>query len=222
MTREELLKQVKAQLGTFKLTSLSERTINEELDDVLEDFGEDEEKNSTIVTKVAKRLKRMEGNLHADVSTEVEEFRKNYKPNKTNKPEGDENGEKDDKYDELLKKFNDLEGKLKADEAKKQKDAALNKIRSGLKGKFNEAGIECKDYFVNAALSKLEIPEENADFNSLIENAEKLYNSELKSAGIETGKPHTGGGNFGSDEQDEDFKDIANIRHRSNPQADKK
>ena len=63
MTREELLALVNKELGSTKLT-ISEKTINEELDDVLEDFGEDEAVNAKLVTKVTNRLKCKIGRAH--------------------------------------------------------------------------------------------------------------------------------------------------------------
>jgi ElaB/YqjD/DUF883 family membrane-anchored ribosome-binding protein len=71
MTREELLALVNKEVDTTKFKELSQKTINEELDDVLEDFGDDEEANSKLVTKLANRLKRINGNLHKNISDEV-------------------------------------------------------------------------------------------------------------------------------------------------------
>ena len=76
MEREELKELVNKALGSTQL-KLSERTINEELDDVLGDFGDNEEANTKLVERVANRLKRMDGNLHADVSKEVREYKEN-------------------------------------------------------------------------------------------------------------------------------------------------
>ena len=71
MTREELLELTNKEVDTTKFKSLSQKTINEELDDVLEDFGDDEEANSKLVTKLANRLKRMDGHLHINVSDAI-------------------------------------------------------------------------------------------------------------------------------------------------------
>lgn len=229
MTREELFGKVKAELGDYQLTSLKERTINEELDDVLEDFGDDEEANSKIVTRVANRLKRMEGNLHADVAEQVNEYKKNYKPKQKPKQDEEEGHKKpkaddgDSKYNELLERFNKMEQALKESEARKQKDAVLGQVKNGLKGKFSDADMSCNEYFLNAALSKVEIPEEDADVASLIEKAEKLYNAEIKAAGVRIGAPRSGGDNMdGNDDDEDDFSDIANLRKRYNPSADTK
>ena len=45
MNREELRELVTKELGSTQL-KLSERTINEELDDVLDDFGDNDEANA--------------------------------------------------------------------------------------------------------------------------------------------------------------------------------
>ena len=71
MTVEELLSLVNKEVDTTKFRSLSQKTINEELNDVLDEFGDDEAANAKIVTKVANRLKRMDGNLHKNVSDEI-------------------------------------------------------------------------------------------------------------------------------------------------------
>ena len=111
MTREELLNLVNKEADTTKFTSLSQKTINEELDDVLEDFGDDEEANSKIVTKLANRLKRMDGNLHKNVSDEMKKNRAEAERKK--KKEEDERqkqgeGNVDDRYQALEDKLNKL------------------------------------------------------------------------------------------------------------------
>ena len=60
MTREELLTLVNGKVNTTSFISLSQKTIEEELDDVLDELGDDEEVNDRIVTKLANRLKRMD------------------------------------------------------------------------------------------------------------------------------------------------------------------
>ena len=75
MTVEELLSLVNKEVDTTKFKALSQKTINEELNDVLDEFGDDEAANAKIVTKVANRLKRMDGNLHKNVSDEIKKSR---------------------------------------------------------------------------------------------------------------------------------------------------
>lgn len=195
MEREELLGLVNAELGDTQLT-LSERTINEELDDSLADFGDDEEANKGIVTKIASRLRRMDGNLHSDVSKQVEDYKKNYKPTPKPKPVL---RKIEDEESEALKEMRAELAALKAEsEARKKgekRENTLKEVRMGLEEKFDKAGMKTNGFFMRGVLNKLDIPEEGADIDALVTKAEKLYNADMKEAGIEPDqKPHFGGG----------------------------
>lgn len=239
MTREELLAKVNAELGGNKLT-LSERTINEELDDSLGDFGDDEAANAKLVTRIANRLKRMEKNLHTDISKEVEDYKKNYKPEddpdkkkSKKKSKSKDDDDDDDKKDDddmpawakkLADELNKEREERKAEKAERDKRNLLNAVEKGLKDKFEASELVLKPYFVKAALSKLNIPEKDADVSTLIGEAEKLYNSEIKDAGIDFGQPSAGGGgSVGTHKEDEhEFDDIAKRRARYNPNPEPK
>lgn len=231
MTREELLAKVNAELGGNKLT-LSERTVNEELDDSLGDFGEDEAANAKLVTRIANRLKRMEKNLHTDISKEVEEYKKNYRPKPSEKNPEHKEGEQAEEEEEKVPKWaQELKAKLeedqnarKAEKAERDKRNLLNAVEKGLKDKFEASELVLKPYFVKAALSKLNIPEKDADVSTLVGEAEKLYNSEIKDAGIDFGQPSAGGGgSVGTHKEDEhEFDDIAKRRARYNPNPEPK
>lgn len=230
MTREELLILVNKELGSTKLT-ISEKTINEELDDVLEDFGEDEASNAKLVTKVANRLKRMDGNLHSDVSQQVKEYKKKARERKKAKgtEPDDEDPNDDDTLDEedMPEWAKKLMGEVRKErEAREQKEAAdakkalVNSIKEGLKAKFEKANIPLNSFFVKTALDKLEIPDSDADVKELIGKAEVLYNADLKEAGISPDtKPRSGGsGAGGTGTVDEhEFDDVAAIRSRHKP-----
>ena len=116
MTREELLALVNKEVDTTKFKELSQKTIDEELDDVLEDFGDDEEANSKLVTKLANRLKRINGNLHKNISDEVKkskeeaERKKKEEEEERKRKEAKKGDDPDDKYSKLLEK---LEGRQK-------------------------------------------------------------------------------------------------------------
>lgn len=220
MTREELLALVNGKLSGVKLT-LSEKTINEELDDVLEDFGEDSEANDKLVEKIANRLKRMDGNLHADVSQQVKDYKKKAKERqaKQNKDDNPDDGPDDEpdeeKIPKYLKKFMDDfysdRDERKQKEATDAKNALIDSVKKGLKAKFEKAGLEINGFFAKTALSRLEIPEENADVASLVARAEVLYNEDIKAAGyVPDSKPHSGGGGGSNDTIDEhEFDDVA-------------
>lgn len=226
MDREELRVLVTKNLGSTQL-KLSERTINEELDDVLDDFGDNEEANAKLVSKLTNRLKRMDGNLHADVSKEVKEYKENAE--KKRKEEGNgENGKEsgNDNDSEALKLVKELKAELdaernarKQEQAERAKNATRESVRNGLKDKFEKAGLKLNSFFAKSALEKLDIPDEGVDITSLIERAEKLYNADIKEAGVEIGKPHAGG-NVGRKEEKEDWSDVSGIVGRYHPKTE--
>ena len=227
MEREELKELVNKSLGSTQL-KLSERTINEELDDVLGDFGDNEEANAKLVERVANRLKRMDGNLHDDVSKEVKEYKENAEKKQK---EGNEGGSKKNENNEgseseIMKELKNLRAELdeernarKQEQTERAKHATMDSVRKGLREKFENAGLKINDFFAKSALSKLEIPSENVDLKSLVEKAERLYNADIKEAGIEIGKPHAGG-NGGGKEEKEDWSDVSGIVGRHNPKTE--
>ena len=215
MTREELLELTNKEVDTTKFKSLSQKTINEELDDVLEDFGDDEEVNSKLVTKLANRLKRMDGNLHKNVSDEIKkskedaERKKKEEEEERKRKEAVKDDNPDDKYSKLLEKLEALERANAERDKKAARKATIESVKAGLKDKFDKANLEMKNYFLNAAIAKLEIPDEDADIDDLVSKAEKIYTAEYKEATGENGIPAKGqrssGG--GSSTDDEKFMD---------------
>lgn len=215
MTREELLALVNKEVDTTKFKSLSQKTINEELDDVLEDFGDDEAANAKLVTKLAKRLKRMDGNLHKNVSDEIKkskeeaERKKKEEEEERKRREANKDDDPDDKYSKLLEKLEALEKANAERDKKAARKATIESVKAGLKDKFDKANLEMKNYFLNAAIAKLEIPDEDADIDDLVSKAEKIYTAEYKEATGENGIPakgqRTSGG--GSSTDDEKFMD---------------
>ena len=215
MTREELLALVNKEVDTTKFKELSQKTINEELDDVLEDFGDDEAANAKLVTKLANRLKRINGNLHKNISDEV----------KKSKEEEEGKTGSDDKYDELLKEIKALKEANAERDKKAARKATIESVKAGLKDKFDKANLEMKNYFLNAAIAKLEIPDEDADIDDLVSKAEKIYTAEYKEATGENGIPAKGqrssGG--GSSTDDDKFMDeVAERRKKRYGGGDKK
>lgn len=215
MTREELLALVNKEVDTTKFKSLSQKTINEELDDVLEDFGDDEAANAKLVTKLANRLKRMDGNLHKNVSDEIKKSReeaerkKKEEEEERKRREANKDDDPDDKYSKLLEKLEALEKANAERDKKAARKATIESVKAGLKDKFDKANLEMKNYFLNAAIAKLEIPDKDADIDDLVSKAEKIYTAEYKEATGENGIPAKGqrssGG--GSSTDDEKFMD---------------
>ena len=214
MTREELLALVNKEADTTKFKSLSQKTINEELDDVLEDFGDDEAANAKLVTKLANRLKRMDGNLHKNVSDEI---KKSKEEEERKRKESDKEGNPDDKYAELLKEIKALKEANAERDKKAARKATIESVKAGLKDKFDKANLELNDFFLDTALSKLEISDD-ADVVELVSKAENIYTADYKRANGGNAVPRKGSSASSGKEKEldehewDDIKDICKDR----------
>lgn len=226
MTREELLALVNKEADTTKFKSLSQKTINEELDDVLEDFGDDEAANAKLVTKLANRLKRMDGNLHKNVSDEIKKSKEEAERKKKEEEEEEERKRKkeeqgktgsDDKYNELLKEIKALKEANAERDKKAARKATIESVKAGLKDKFDKANLEMNDFFLDTALSKLEISDD-ADVAELVSTAENIYTADYKRANGGNAVPRKGSSAPSGEEKKldehewDDIKDICKDR----------
>lgn len=223
MTREELLALVNKEVDTTKFKELSQKTINEELDDVLEDFGDDEEANSKLVTKLANRLKRINGNLHKNISDEVKkskeeaERKKKEEEEERKRKEAKKGDDPDDKYSKLLEKLEALEKANAERDKKAARKATIESVKAGLKDKFDKANLELNDFFLDTALSKLEISDD-ADVAELVSTAENIYTADYKRANGGNAVPRKGSSASSGEEKKldehewDDIKDICKDR----------
>ena len=226
MTREELLALVNKEADTTKFKSLSQKTINEELDDVLEDFGDDEAANAKLVTKLANRLKRMDGNLHKNVSDEIKKSKEEAERKKKEEEEeeerkrkeaGEDKTDPDDKYNELLKEIKALKEANAERDKKAARKATIESVKAGLKDKFDKANLELNDFFLDTALSKLEISDD-ADVAELVSTAENIYTADYKRANGGNAVPRKGSSASSGEEKKldehewDDIKDICKDR----------
>lgn len=223
MTREELLALVNKEVDTTKFKELSQKTIDEELDDVLEDFGDDEEANSKLVTKLANRLKRINGNLHKNISDEVKkskeeaERKKKEEEEERKRKEAKKGDNPDDKYSKLLEKLEALEKANAERDKKAARKATIESVKAGLKDKFDKANLELNDFFLDTALSKLEISDD-ADVAELVSTAENIYTADYKRANGGNAVPRKGSSASSGEEKKldehewDDIKDICKDR----------
>lgn len=223
MTREELLALVNKEVDTTKFKELSQKTIDEELDDVLEDFGDDEEANSKLVTKLANRLKRINGNLHKNISDEVKkskeeaERKKKEEEEERKRKEAKKGDDPDDKYSKLLEKLEALEKANAERDKKAARKATIESVKAGLKDKFDRANLEMNDFFLDTALSKLEISDD-ADVAELVSTAENIYTADYKRANGGNAVPRKGSSASSGEEKKldehewDDIKDICKDR----------
>ena len=183
---------------TSKFTTLSKKSIDDELNDVLGEMGDDDDENDRIVTKLANRLKRMDKNLHKNIADELKKSREEAERKKKEEEErkGKKDGEDtpDDKYDKLLAKLEALEKANEERDKKASRAATIEAVRKGLKDKFDKAKLELNDFFLDTAISKLEIPDKDADVTDLISKAEGIYTTDFKRATGNTAIPRMGSG----------------------------
>ena len=223
MTREELLALVNKEVDTTKFKELSQKTINEELDDVLEDIGDNDSVDSKVITKLANRLKRINGNLHKNISDEVKkskeeaERKKKEEEEERKRKEADKDDNPDSKYDELLKEIKALKEANAERDKKAARKATIESVKAGLKDKFDKANLELNDFFLDTALSKLEISDD-ADVAELVSTAENIYTADYKRANGGNAVPRKGSSASSGEEKKldehewDDIKDICKDR----------
>lgn len=230
MTIEELLELVNKKEDTSKFTTLSKKSIDDELNDVLDEMGDDDDANDKIVTKLANRLKRMDKNLHKNIADELEKSREEAerkkkeeegrKRNRAKEAEGKDNDDDDDGDDDRIAKLLAKVEALEKASAERDKEAArkatIESVKAGLKEKFDKAGLELNGFFLKTSLSKLEIPDKDADIDDLVSEAEKIYTADFKEATGEKGIPsknHTSSPGGGGDD-DKFIEEIAARRKK--------
>lgn len=229
MTIEELLELVNKKEDTSKFTSLSKKSIDDELNDVLGEMGDDDDENDRIVTKLANRLKRMDKNLHKNIADELkksreeaerkkkEEEERKRKRNRAKENDDDDNdGGDDDRIAKLLAKVEALEKASAERDKEAARKATLESVKAGLKEKFDKAGLELNGFFLKTSLSKLEIPDKDADIDDLVSEAEKIYTADFKEATGEKGIPsknHTSSPGGGGDD-DKFMEEVAARRKK--------
>lgn len=217
---------------TSKFTSLSKKSIDEELNDVLGEMGDDDDENDRIVTKLANRLKRMDKNLHKNIADELkksreeaerkkkeeeERKRKRNRAKEAEENDDDDDGDgDDDRIAKLLAKVEALEKASAERDKEAARKATLESVKAGLKEKFDKAGLELNGFFLKTSLSKLEIPDKDADIDDLVSEAEKIYTADFKEATGEKGIPsknHTSSPGGGGDD-DKFMEEIAARRKK--------
>lgn len=230
MTIEELLELVNKKEDTSKFTTLSKKSIDDELNDVLDEMGDDDDANDKIVTKLANRLKRMDKNLHKNIADELKKSREEAerkkkeeegrKRNHAKEAEGKDNDDDDDGDDDRIAKLLAKVEALEKASAERDKEAArkatIESVKAGLKEKFDKAGLELNGFFLKTSLSKLEIPDKDADIDDLVSEAEKIYTADFKEATGEKGIPsknHTSSPGGGGDD-DKFIEEIAARRKK--------
>lgn len=194
METEKIISSILEKVGN---TDVSPQTVEAIYN--LNPLAEGTEPDDGYIEKMAGAVKSFQGNINhvfstklaTQVSQKVEEFKKSYQPQP--KPKTDEGGS--DELQELKAQIKALQDARSEDLAKERRSAVARQVKEGLKEKFKASGMEVRDFFIDTALGKLNIPDKEANVQGLVNEAEKNVIRDMKAAGIDTDAP-TGGKPF--------------------------
>lgn len=213
MEAEKIISTIKEQIGT---TDFSDRTIASYVESNPIEEGKEPDEN--YFSKGANFFKSLQGQYNSDLSsklnTQVEEFKKTYKPETLKKPErkegkeGKEQPENDEKYNQLMQQYNELSGKFEA----KEKSETQQSYKKNLQDKF-KAEIESKKlvydpvYYQNIemGLGDIDTTKDVSDvMKEIIPKYEKMLTENSRNAGYPSAGG-VGGGNQDSKKVVSDF-----------------
>lgn len=192
MEAEKIISTIKEQIGT---TDFSDRTIASYVE--LNPIEEGSEPDENYFSKGVNFFKSLQGQYNSDLSsklnTQVEEFKKTYKPDTLEKPDGSDGNKGDDKYNELLEKFNSLSGKFE----EKEKFESQRAYKQNLQEKF-KAEVESKKLvfdpvyykFVETELGDIDTQK---DVNTILKDITPKYEKLLTENNRNGGSPANGG-----------------------------
>ena len=215
-TKEQLSEALKSKLTNNgnKNLAMSERSFNEEVEDIytdLEESGNDEELElEDVVGKKIKRLERIDNNVRNDNSKFVKEWEKNH-PTKDDKDDDkDEKGD-ESKLDKLLEELQDLKSEREEEKKAKAISEKRNHLKSALKGKE----VKNEDW-INDQLELIHIDSET-DVDALTERLVKSYNK----FSANTPPNITPGGAGGGSEKTDDYADVVAIVKKQSHREEK-
>ncbi len=218
-TKEQLSEALKAGITNNgkKNLAMSERSFNEEVEDIYADLGEsgnnEELELADAVGKKIKRLERIDNNVRNDNSKFVKEWEKNH----PQKNDGDGNGDGNDdggNKSELQKMQEQINSLLKREE-ENNKAKAVSEKRSQLKSALKGKDVKNEDW-INDQLELIHIDSET-DVDALTERLVKSYNK----FNANTPPYITPGGTGGGKEKTDDFADVVAVVKKQSHREEK-
>lgn len=170
--------------------NLSERSINEHLDNLMPLLANDETELNAFVQQILPLMKTADANVRHDVSVGIADFKKGYKPTTepTTKNNGGEGGDGDSSNDDLLNRIAALEEKLK----KSEEESKIKSIKTNFIAKAKEKGVSdeewLKDYVDEINISA------DVDVDAKVESCLKFFNKSKAQLGGDV-TPKNAGGN---------------------------
>lgn len=210
MEKEALLSKISEGLGS---TQLSETTINAFVDDVYEDVKDSESVSDEFIARKVNYLKAVNGQLHADVATQVNDYKKKNpyrKPKEVPSVDEDEPAWFKTYREKQEERMKAIEDSAKAELEATNRKRVVDSVKDSLKSKFSAEGIDMNNYFLSQAVNDVDFTpakDENgndvaADIEKLAKDVEKAYFKHLKEAGIGKPAPKFGNGGGGGEQTD--------------------
>jgi hypothetical protein len=218
-TKEQFSEALKAKLTNNgkKNLAMSERSFNEEVEDIyadLEESGNNEELElADAVGKKIKRLERIDNNVRNDNSKFVKEWEKNHPQKNDGDGNGDGYGDGGNKS-ELQKMQEQINSLLKREE-ENNKAKAVSEKRSQLKSALKGKDVKNEDW-INDQLELIHIDSET-DVDALTERLVKSYNK----FNANTPPYITPGGTGGGKEKTDDFADVVAVVRKQSHREEK-
>lgn len=218
-TKEQFSEALKAKLTNNgkKNLAMSERSFNEEVEDIyadLEESGNNEELElADAVGKKIKRLERIDNNVRNDNSKFVKEWEKNHPQKNDGGGNGDGNGDGNNKS-ELQKMQEQINSLLKREE-ENNKAKAVSEKRSQLKSALKGKDVKNEDW-INDQLELIHI-DSKTDVDALTERLVKSYNK----FNANTPPDITPGGTGGGKEKTDDFADVVAVVKKQSHREEK-
>lgn len=174
-TKDEFSEKLKNKLTNNgkKPMQQSERTFKKLVEKIyarLEKKGDEETELDDAVTDYLDDFEEIEGNLNKDKADFIKEWKENHPDKVTQEPISKTQQNGDDKFDQLLKKFEEMERR----EAERDRADKISKIKKELKNSLKKDGIEDSEW-LDGYLNKLTI-NEDTDVEEEKNDALKLYN----------------------------------------------
>lgn len=174
MEEEQILSELTTRLGQ---TSLSSQTLMKYIE--LNPLEEGTEPDDTYYSKATSFLQGLQGQYNHDVATQVESFKKNYKPQQPSDEgttkEGDLTAQLEEMRKELLQLKEDREAEKNAASIQALKEASKNQLKSQIE---NGGKNICNDEILSIAISDVNFTEgmKVEDIvNAAKQNYEKRY-----------------------------------------------
>lgn len=201
-TKEEVLEQLRNELTKGgKTLHLSDRTINENVDDLLPLLANDETELSDFTSTVLPFIRH----TNANFEKEKADFIKTYKPVEKEKPVEKPNTPPvgDDTISELKAKLEKLESMYETE----KRNRTIGALKRSLKSKLKEKGIS-DEVWLDTFIPELNITEQ-FDVDSKIDSYVKIFNKSKANTPADVTPLSTNGG---TSEKKVNWEDVKNAK----------